>query len=323
MCGIVGAVAKRDVLPILIDGLRRLEYRGYDSSGVVLINNGQMDRARAVGKVMELERSLQAHPLSGATGIAHTRWATHGEPSERNAHPHISANVAVVCNGIIENHEQLRQKQIERGFQFNSDTDTEVVVNQISWFISQGEDLFDAMRSTVRMLDGAFALGVVSEDEPNRMVGARRGSPLVVGIGEDEAFLASDMSALIEVTRDFIVMEDGDIAEIDGGKVRITDELGEEQIRKVRKSTLSAGATELGEYRHFMQKEIYEQAEAIADTLEGRISSTHLMEEVFGTRAREIFDDAHTPSPNWTFGKGKPKGKAAGKKKPPGPGGFD
>ncbi|MFT5111464.1 MAG: glucosamine--fructose-6-phosphate aminotransferase (isomerizing) [Parasphingorhabdus sp.] len=293
MCGIVGAVANRDVLPILIDGLRRLEYRGYDSSGVVLINNGQMDRARAVGKVIELEKSLQAHPLTGATGIAHTRWATHGVPSERNAHPHISANVAVVCNGIIENHEELRRKQIERGFQFQSDTDTEVVVNQISWFISQGENLFDAMRSTVRMLDGAFALGVVSESEPNRMVGARRGSPLVVGIGDGEAFLASDMSALIEVTRDFIVMEDGDVVEIDAGNVRITDEHGEEQIRRIRKSTLSSGATELGEYRHYMQKEIYEQAGAVADTLEGRISSTRLLEQVFGTRAEEIFDNTH------------------------------
>ncbi len=290
MCGIVGAVANQDILPILMDGLRRLEYRGYDSSGVALLEDGSLSRVRAVGKVLELEKALAANPVSGTTGIAHTRWATHGEPTERNAHPHISSNVAVVCNGIIENHEQLRQAQLDLGFHFQSDTDTEVVVNQVSHFMSEGCDLFEAVRKTTRMLEGAFALGIVCVDEPQRLAGARRGSPLVVGIGDSEAFLASDMSALIQVTNRFIVLEDGDIVEIDHGRVRITNENGEPQEREIRKSNLKPGAIELGDYRHYMQKEIFEQSQAISDTLEGRISSQHLLEEVFGTSSAEIFD---------------------------------
>jgi len=294
MCGIVGAVAKQDILPILMNGLRQLEYRGYDSSGVALLSDDEIHLRRAVGKVIELEKTLRDYPVKGNTGIAHTRWATHGVPSEKNAHPHISSSVAVVCNGIIENHEELRQNQIKLGYTFNSDTDTEVVVNQITHYMESGRALFDAMRDTVQMLEGAFALGVVSKDEPNRLVGSRRGSPLVVGIGDGEAYLASDMSALINFTSDFIVLNDGDVVEIDNGKVRITDELGNPVEREVRKSTLSAGAVELGDYRHFMQKEIFEQSVAVADTLEGRISSQHLLEEVFGINAKEIFDNTHS-----------------------------
>jgi glucosamine--fructose-6-phosphate aminotransferase (isomerizing) len=273
-----------------MDGLRRLEYRGYDSSGVALIQDGKLCRTRAVGKVRELERALQARPASGGTGIAHTRWATHGEPSERNAHPHVSENVAVVCNGIIENHDDLRQAQRDNGFEFQSDTDTEVVVNQVCWFMRDGRDLFDALRATVALLEGAFALAVISLDSPGKLAGARRGSPLVVGLGDGEAFLASDMAALINVTRDFIILENGDIAEIEYGKVRITDEQGNPVERSVRHSTLSPGAVELGDYRHFMQKEIFEQGQAVSDTLEGRISTQRLLEQVFGTEAEDVFD---------------------------------
>ncbi len=290
MCGIVGAVSNNDVLPLLLDGLRRLEYRGYDSSGVALIDEGALHRTRAVGKVRELERALEAHPVRGTTGIAHTRWATHGAPSELNAHPHVSDSVALVCNGIIENHDELRQAQREHGFTFHSDTDTEVVVNQIAWFMRDGLDLFDAMRATVRMLEGAFALAAFSLDAPGRLVGARRGSPLVVGIGDGEAYLASDISALVSVTRDFMVLENGDIAEIDHGRVRITDEQGVEMQRVLRTSTVAVGAAELGEHRHYMQKEIFEQGQAVSDTLEGRISARHLLEQVFGTEAEAIFD---------------------------------
>ncbi len=290
MCGIVGAVSDSDILPVLMDGLRRLEYRGYDSSGVAVLEGGELRRVRAVGKVAELERALAAEPVAGTTGIAHTRWATHGVPSERNAHPHVSSNVAVVCNGIIENHEEMRRAQRKLGYQFHSDTDTEVVANQVAHFMGEGMDLFDALRATCRMLEGAFALGVVSSDAPGRLAGARRGSPLVVGLGEGRAYLASDMAALLSVTRDFIVLDNGDVVEIDGGRVRITDEQGQEMERAVRHSTLSAGAVELGDYRHYMQKEIFEQSRAVSDTLEGRISSVHVLQECFGTGAREIFD---------------------------------
>ena len=290
MCGIVGAVGNRDVLPVLMDGLRRLEYRGYDSAGVALIDAGELRRTRAVGKVRELERALEAFPSRGTTGIAHTRWATHGVPSERNAHPQVSDDVALVCNGIIENHEALRREQLDYGFEFQSDTDTEVVVNLIAWHMRDGLDLFDAMRAACRRLEGAFALAAVSLKSPRRLVGARRGSPLIVGLGESEAYLASDISALISVTRDFMVLENGDIAEIDDGRVRITDEAGRPVERAVRRSNLAAGAAELGDYRHYMQKEIFEQGQAVSDTLEGRISSRRLLEQVFGPGAEAVFN---------------------------------
>ena len=292
MCGIVGAVAKSDVVPVLLDGLRRLEYRGYDSAGIAVIDQNKLSRTRSVGKIIELERALSSSgAVQGTTGIAHTRWATHGPPTEVNAHPHMSgSNLALVCNGIIENHEVLRQAQKEKGIKFASQTDTEVIVNEIHQHILQGLDLLEAVKATVAVLEGAYAIGVVSADEPDRLIGARRGSPLVVGIGDGESFIASDMSALISVTRDFFILENGDIVDIRGGDITILDQSGRPQYRDKTTSSLSAEATELGEHRHFMAKEIHEQGVAIANTLEGRISGARLLEACFGTEASAIFD---------------------------------
>lgn len=293
MCGIVGAVATDNVLPVLVNGLRRLEYRGYDSAGIAVINQHKdLARTRSVGKIMALERALAGNDaMNGHTGIAHTRWATHGPPSEVNAHPHMSGSrLALVCNGIIENHEALRAAQQAAGFVFHSQTDTEVVVNEIYHHIAQGLDLLEAVLATVKVLEGAYAIGVVSADEPDRLVGARKGSPLVVGLAEDAGYIASDMSALISVTRDFIVLEDGDIVDIRGGEVRVVDRRGNQLDRPVRTSNLSADAIELGDFRHYMLKEIHEQGTAIANTLEGRITGTRLLEACFGDGAAEIFD---------------------------------
>ena len=291
MCGIVGAVGKSDVMPILLDGLKRLEYRGYDSAGIAVIDNDEISRTRSVGRIIELERALSSNVVRGNTGIAHTRWATHGPPTEVNAHPHMSSSrLALVCNGIIENHDELRKAQREKGITFLSDTDTEVVVNEIQIHIDQGLDLLEAVRATVDVLEGAYAIGVVSADEPNRLVGARRGSPLTVGIGDGESFIASDMSALISVTRDFFVLENGDIVDIQGDQISIVDQSGRPQFREMKTSSLSADAAELGDYRHYMLKEIHEQGQAISDTLEGRITGTRLLEESFGADAPDIFD---------------------------------
>ncbi len=297
MCGIVGAVAKSDVLPVLLDGLKRLEYRGYDSAGIALIGPGRnISRTRSVGKIAELEKALpDSDVLHGTTGIAHTRWATHGPPTETNAHPHMSGTrIALVCNGIIENHESLRRAQIADGMEFHSDTDTEVIVNEIHRHIRNGLDLLESVKETLTVLEGAFAIGVVSADEPDRLVGARRGSPLVVGIGQGESFIASDMSALIPVTREFHILENGDIVDIQGGNVTITDQAGQPCQREVRISAISADATELGDYRHFMAKEIHEQGVAIANTLEGRLTGTRVLEACFGSDASAVFD--HTRS---------------------------
>ncbi|MEA3292738.1 MAG: glutamine--fructose-6-phosphate transaminase (isomerizing) [Pseudomonadota bacterium] len=297
MCGIVGAVACSDVLPVLMDGLRRLEYRGYDSAGVALIGaDRRMQRTRSVGKISELERALAGNPgLHGATGIAHTRWATHGPPTEANAHPHMSGeSLALVCNGIIENHEALREAQRAEGFKFDSDTDTEVVVNEIHKRLQGGMDLLQAVQDTVGILEGAYAIGVVSADEPDRLVGARRGSPLVVGIGDGAVYIASDMAALISVTRDFFVLEDGDIVDIRGDSISIIDAAGQPQQREKKVSHITADAVELGDYRHYMLKEIYEQGRAVADTLEGRVTGSQLLQEVFGVDAAAIFE--HTKS---------------------------
>lgn len=293
MCGIVGAVAKSDVLPVLLDGLKRLEYRGYDSAGIAIIDeNKKVSRTRSVGKIVELERALSSGVMQGTTGIAHTRWATHGPPTEINAHPHMSGNnLALVCNGIVENHDALRQAQIAKGVEFVSETDTEVIVNEIYQHIQEGKDLLDAVKATIAVLEGAFAIGVISADEPNRLVGARRGSPLVVGIGDGESFIASDMSALISVTRDFFILENGDIVDINEGKISIVDQFGCPQFRDKKTSSLSADAVELGEHRHFMSKEIHEQSVAIANTLEGRITGTKLLEACFGNEATAIFDE--------------------------------
>ncbi len=292
MCGIVGAVAERDVTPILLEGLRRLEYRGYDSAGVALVDSeGCLARRRMPGKVEALTRLIAEQPLSGHCGIAHTRWATHGEPSEANAHPHVcEKSVAVVHNGIIENHEVLREAQRAAGYTFTSDTDTEVIVHQIHHHQQQDSDLLAAVRATVAELEGAYALGVVCNCETGRLVTARRGSPLVIGVGIGEYFIASDVAALLPVTRRFIFLEEGDIADIRREGITIYDTSGAEVEREVRESQLSADSVSRGEYRHYMLKEIHEQPRAVADTLEGRIAGGRLLEACFGPEAAKVFD---------------------------------
>ena len=292
MCGIVGAVRTSEASGFLLEGLRRLEYRGYDSAGVVVINpEGELERARAVGKVGELEQALRQTPLAGATGIAHTRWATHGGVTEPNAHPHIcNGTLALVCNGIVENHETLRDAQRAAGLSFTSETDTEVVVHQVYLHLQQGLDLADAVRATMAELHGSFALAVVHAGEPGRLVAARQGPPLLLGRSGEENFVASDINALLPVTREYQVLENGDVADIRGNDCLIRDQAGEIVERTVHSSTQSGESAELGEYRHFMQKEIHEQPRAVADTLEGRLMGDHVLEESFGSRAQEIFD---------------------------------
>ncbi len=291
MCGIVGAVAERDVVPILVEGLRRLEYRGYDSAGVAVLNDaGQLERVRRLGKVQELAGELGA--IKGATGIAHTRWATHGEPSEANAHPHICRNtVAVVHNGIIENHEQLRAQQKKLNFEFTSQTDTEVIAHQVYRHHVDGNmDLLQAVMATAKEMEGAYALGVISMREPGRLIAARKGSPLVIGVGIGEHFIASDVAALIPVTRRFIFLQEGDIADIHREQLTIYDAAGRVAQREIKESELTADAVERGQYRHYMLKEIFEQPRAIIDTLDGRISTDKVLEECFGIGAKDIFD---------------------------------
>ena len=292
MCGIVGAVAERDIVPILVEGLKRLEYRGYDSAGLVVNNsNNVLERARVVGKVAELENSLRHKPISGNCGIAHTRWATHGRPTEKNAHPHICRHtVALVHNGIIENHEALRTQQTKDGYEFTSETDTEVIVHQIYGHLERGAMLIDAVKRAAAELDGAYALGVITNREPERLVAARRGSPLVVGVGIGEHFIASDVAALLPVTQRFIFLEDGDVADITRDGVTVYDAAGNVVGRPEKLSELAADAVERGEYRHYMAKEIFEQPRAVAQTLEGRLGSRHVLEETFGPQAAEVFD---------------------------------
>ena len=295
MCGIVGAISGRNITPVLIDGLKRLEYRGYDSAGIAVIKQGeqsyQLDLRRSVGRVANLEAI--ANGCSGNTGIAHTRWATHGRPAEHNAHPHTSSHqVAVVHNGIIENHEGLRALQKERGFPFSSETDTEVIVHQIDWHMQQGTDLLNAVRKTVNELKGAYGLGVVSKQETESLIAARNGSPLLIGLGDDENFVASDMSALIPVCKQYIVLEDGDVAKITRSDITIYDGQGNLVERKIHTSTLSDDETDLEGYAHFMKKEIHEQTRAVTETLEGRLGANSVLELPFGDNAREIFDAA-------------------------------
>ena len=293
MCGIVGAVADRDVVPILLEGLRRLEYRGYDSAGVAVLDEGRsLQRLRAKGKVANLEEKM-AGSLHGRTGIAHTRWATHGAPSQENAHPHICENmVAVVHNGIIENHEALREQQSATGYRFTSQTDTEVIAHQVhDYLIKKGQDLLTAVRNATKDFDGAYALGVISSEEPDHLVAARLGSPLVIGVGIGEYFIASDVAALLPVTQRFIFLEEGDIADIRRDSLTIFDASGKQVERPVRESELRADSVERGEYRHYMLKEIFEQPRAIADTLEGRIASGRVLEQAFGAGAEKIFDE--------------------------------
>ncbi len=292
MCGIVGAVAQRNVSPILLEGLRRLEYRGYDSAGIALLNDSSaLERVRISGKVEQLEKALNGNPLVGGLGIAHTRWATHGIPSEENAHPHICRDqVALVHNGIIENHEQLRESQLQSGYEFHSETDSEVIVNQIHFFLSESNNLLDAVRQTVNLLEGAYALGVISNTEPERLIAARRGSPLVIGVGIGEHFIASDVFALLSVTQTFIFLEDGDIADIQRDKITIYDAEHNIVDRKVSLSELNPEVAEKAGFRHYMLKEIYEQPSAIAETLEGRIVNGDIVEDAFGLDASNVFD---------------------------------
>ena len=290
MCGIVGAVASRDITPTLLDGLRRLEYRGYDSAGLAVVNAaGDLDLRRSVGRVASLKAITEQ--VEGHVGIAHTRWATHGRPAENNAHPHTSSSqVAVVHNGIIENHQELRSRQIELGFPFSSETDTEVIVHQIDWHMQQGKDLLTAVKATVKELHGAYGLGVVSKLEPNTLVAARSGSPLLIGLGDNENFIASDMSALIPVSNQYMVLEDGDIAKVTSQSIEIYDLNGDPVERKVIISNLSDDETELEGYAHYMKKEIHEQTRAITETLEGRLGADSVLELPFGEQARDIFD---------------------------------
>ena len=291
MCGIVGAVAQRDVAPILVEGLKRLEYRGYDSAGVATVKDQAIQRVRVAGKVRVLEEALETEPHAGGLGIAHTRWATHGVPSIRNAHPHMCREtVALVHNGIIENHEHLRAEQIAAGHAFNSDTDTEVVVNRIYDYLEQGDDLLKAVQRTTGDLEGAYALGVLSTTCTDRLVVARRGSPLVIGLGIGENFVASDVFALLPVTQRFIFLEEGDVAEITREQVRIYDAKGHPVTRAESLSELSADAAEKSGYRHFMLKEIFTQARAASETLEGRIENGTVLDSAFGFDAKEILD---------------------------------
>ena len=292
MCGIVGAVSGADVTPFLLEGLRRLEYRGYDSAGVVVVNNsGELDRSRSVGKVEALERVMAGRELSGSTGLAHTRWATHGGVTEPNAHPHICRDaLALVCNGIVENHATLRQAQEAAGLPFTSETDTEVVVHQVYIHLEAGMDLAAAVRTTMGELEGNYSLGVVQAGAPGRLVAARNGPPLLVGIGEDSFFIASDIAALVPVTRRYRVLENGDVADICNGQCTIRDRHGNPVERPERESHQSSDAATLGDYDHFMQKEIHEQPRAIADTLEGRLAGDRVLEQAFGPAAGEIFD---------------------------------
>ena len=291
MCGIVGAVAQRNVVPILIEGLKRLEYRGYDSASVaVLDQDNQLMRVRAMGKVKMLEASIAQQHTQGVTGIAHTRWATHGVPSEDNAHPHASNDViAVVHNGIIENHDKLRKKLQGLGYVFTSQTDTEVVAHLVHHH-ANSKDLLAAVRATIAELEGAYALGIISASEPNRIIGARKGSPLVVGVGIEEHFIASDALALAPVTHQVIYLEDGDVADLRRTERAIYDAAGNKVDRPVRVSEASADAVDRGQYRNFTQKEIYEQPQAVADTLEGRLGNHRVLEEAFGVAAPAILD---------------------------------
>lgn len=291
MCGIVGAVAQRDVAEILINGLHRLEYRGYDSAGVAVVDpNHELHRVRCLGKVKALDEAVAVKPLIGGTGIAHTRWATHGEPSEANAHPHTSGNFAVVHNGIIENHEELRELLKSRGYVFNSQTDTEVIAHLVEWEMRTASTLLEAVQRTVKQLTGAYGMVVLDREHPEHLVAARSGSPLVIGLGIGENFLASDQLALLSVTRRFIYLEEGDIAEITRRTVDIYDANGQKVEREVHESNLENDAAEKGKFRHFMQKEIYEQPNALINTMEGRILHNNVIVDAIGNGASEILE---------------------------------
>lgn len=289
MCGIVGAVAQRDVAEILVDGLHRLEYRGYDSAGVAVLNaDHELQIVRRVGKVKALDDALAQSPILGGTGIAHTRWATHGEPSETNAHPHRSGNIAVVHNGIIENYEELRETLQQRGYVFQSQTDTEVIAHLVEWELRSTGTLLEAVQKTVVQLRGAYGTVVMNQNEPEHLVVARSGSPLVIGLGMGENFLASDPLALLSVTRRFIYLEEGDVAEISRRSVEIYDQNGSKVERAIHEGNFEADAADKGPYRHYMQKEIFEQPVAIRNTLEGRIHNDKVVIDAIGKDAEAI-----------------------------------
>ncbi|WP_286240625.1 glutamine--fructose-6-phosphate transaminase (isomerizing) [Neptuniibacter halophilus] len=291
MCGIVGAVASRPVQEILLEGLRRLEYRGYDSAGVALQTEKGIQRCRRTGKVQALADALHDQPLQGKTGIAHTRWATHGVPNEANAHPHMSADqLAVVHNGIIENFEELKQELQAQGYEFSSDTDTEVIAHLLARELNKVSSLHTAVANIIGQLEGAYALGVIEKSDPSQLVTARKGSPLVIGVGMGENFIASDQLALLQVTDRFMFLEDGDVATLTAEQIIVTDINGAKAERKVSQFEHGVSAADKGEYKHFMLKEIYEQPEVISACLEGRISGDKLLEQCFGARAASIFD---------------------------------
>ncbi len=305
MCGIVGGIAERNLVPILLEGLRCLEYRGYDSSGIALLNQeSQIVRSRSLGKIAALEEKIAqmkslGQDFSGQVGIAHTRWATHGIPSVNNAHPHICNNeVAVVHNGIIENYQTLKDSQLEKGYRFTSETDTEVVAHAIHEALlgqqpatEQGHDLYQAVVQAISTFEGAYALGVISSKEPDVLIAARKGSPLVIGVGIGEYFIASDVSALLPVTQNFIFLEEGDVARIQKDQLEIFDTKGQKVERLIKQSAQSVCAVELGEHRHYMHKEIFEQPQAVMDTLEGRITQDKVLVEAFGQGAEKAFAD--------------------------------
>lgn len=291
MCGIVGAVAERNVVPILMEGLRRLEYRGYDSAGIAVLNDGGVVRLRRAGKVIELQNALDENPTKGVTGISHTRWATHGVPNEANAHPHMSgSDIAIVHNGIIENYEELRDDLKSKGFEFTSDTDTEVVVHRIQYHLKRATDIVAAVKKTVAELEGAYALVVMSAADPGKLVLARQGCPVVIGLGIDENFVASDVAALLPVTRNFMFLEEGDVALIERKSVTVWDENDTLVERTVKESQLSADAAERGSFRHYMQKEIHEQGAAVARTLDGRIANGKVLDAAFGPKANDVLN---------------------------------
>jgi glutamine---fructose-6-phosphate transaminase (isomerizing) len=288
MCGIVGAIASRNVVPLLIEGLSRLEYRGYDSAGIAVLNQG-IERVRAVGRVAEMQSKANEEKLTGQLGIGHTRWATHGGVTESNAHPHVSCDeIAVVHNGIIENHDQQRERLMGLGYRFESQTDTEVIAHLIHYYYKQGKTLLEATQSAVAELTGAFAIGVIAVQVPDELICARLGCPLLIGLGEGENFIASDVSAVLAVTRKVIYLEDGDTVRVQRGCVEIYGRDKEKVERKIHMSDVSLSSMELGPYDHFMQKEIHEQPRAINDTIEAAIDDAKFSPELFGNDAGAI-----------------------------------
>lgn len=291
MCGIVGAIAQRDVVNILLEGLRRLEYRGYDSSGVAVVSDsGELQRVRRAGKVADLVDAVKETPTPGFTGIAHTRWATHGEPNVANAHPHVSGSFAVVHNGIIENFEPLREQLLGLGYSFDSDTDTEVIVHMVNHQAKTAKTLLEAVQNTVALLEGAYGMVVMNSESPDELIVARSGSPLVIGLGVGENFIASDQLALFPVTHRFMFLEEGDVAHITGEKVSVYNEQGEPIERAVKESDAEHDAGDKGSYRHYMLKEIYEQPDAINNTLEGRLNHDHINLDVMSKEALALLN---------------------------------